>query len=156
MIDSFLLVKLIHIVSAAVIFGTGMGTAFFMLKAHLGGRTTTIRDVSRHVVTADWMFTSPAVFIQLATGLWLADRLGIGWSSWWLKTVLVLFAATGLCWIPVVVIQIRIARIAARELDAANDREYRLLMRHWTALGIPAFAMTLVLFALMVFKPVIL
>tara|TARA_R110000772_G_scaffold39089_1_gene92088 strand:- start:149 stop:364 length:216 start_codon:yes stop_codon:yes gene_type:complete len=32
--DIYLCIKLVHILSATVLFGTGMGTAFFMLKAY--------------------------------------------------------------------------------------------------------------------------
>ena len=44
MSDLYLTLKLIHILGAAVLFGTGLGIAFFMLMAH---RTATRRRSRR-------------------------------------------------------------------------------------------------------------
>lgn len=148
--SSYLVVKLVHIVSGALLFGTGLGTAFFMLAAYRSRDTRALRVTSRHVVLADWLFTLPAVIVQLATGLWLTRYLQIAWSSVWFTAVMTLFVVVGLCWLPVVVIQIRINRLAAAGRARA---EIRPLMRIWTALGIPAFTLTLALFVLMVLKP---
>lgn len=153
MLSAYLLVKLVHIVSATLLFGTGLGTAFFMYRAYRSGSTEALRVTSRHVVVADWLFTLPAVIVQLATGLWLTVYLQIAWSSIWLVTVLTLFAVVGLCWLPVVAIQIRIARLAGAGHDAASAARIAALMRIWIALGVPAFLLTLGLFGLMVLKP---
>ena len=74
---AYLWIKTIHIISATVLFGTGMGTAYYMLRAYLAGNDTAFAQTTRSVVTADWLFTTPAAIIQLVTGLWLADILGI-------------------------------------------------------------------------------
>lgn len=153
MLSSYLVVKLIHVVSATLLFGTGLGTAFFMFTAHRSGNVEAIRVTSRYVVIADWIFTLPAVIVQLASGLWLTDYLGISWSSIWFTTVMTLFVVVGLCWLPVVWIQIRIKRMVALDSSATGTRNYRNLFRAWVALGIPAFTLTLVLFALMILKP---
>jgi uncharacterized membrane protein len=153
MLSAYLVVKLIHIMSATLLFGTGLGTAFFMFTAHRSGNVEAIRVTSRYVVMADWTFTLPAVIVQLASGLWLTAYLGIPWSSVWFATVMTLFVIVGLCWLPVVWIQITIKRMTARETHASATPTYRRLFRVWVALGIPAFILTLVLFALMVLKP---
>ena len=150
MLSTYLIIKLIHIVSATVLFGTGLGIAFFMYKAYRSGNAEAVRITSRHVVLADWWFTTPAIAVQLISGIWLVDYLDLSWSSPWLIAVAALFTAVGLCWLPVVVIQIRIARATPTN---ATDPALRRLMHAWIALGIPAFAMTLALFALMVLKP---
>ena len=147
--SAYLWVKLLHILSATVLFGTGVGTAYFMLRAYLSGNQLTLLHTSKHVVAADWMFTTPAVFVQLITGLWLTSKLGIPYDSPWFRLVLGLFVFTGVCWIPVVWIQIRVRNLAA---DSAAPDEYRYLMRAWILLGIPAFASVLILFFLMVSK----
>lgn len=142
-------IKLLHILSATVLFGTGMGTAFFMLRAYLSKNRDAMAVTTRNVVLADWVFTTPAVVVQLATGLWLTWQLGISFKSAWFIAVIGLFILVGVCWIPVVWIQIRI-----REIIATNgrDADYRKLMRVWVALGIPAFTSVLILFFLMVMK----
>ncbi len=142
-------VKLLHILSATILLGTGIGIAFFMLKAHLSGNKQAIAVTAHNVVIADWLFTTPAVIIQFTTGLWLTYRLGIPFNSVWFVAVLGLFIFVGLCWVPVVRIQIRIKDLIQND---GRVEDYRRLMRVWILLGIPAFCGVLVLFFLMVSK----
>ena len=143
----YLWIKLLHVLSATVLFGTGMGTAFFMLKAYLSKNDEAMRVTTRSVVSADWIFTTPAVVIQLITGLWLTKKLGISFESWWFLTVIFLYALVGICWLPVVWIQMRIRELVHL---GANRAEYAGLMRAWVALGVPAFSAVIVIFFLMV------
>ena len=149
----YFFIKLVHIVSATLILGTGIGTAFFMLTAYRSRDVSAIKVTSRHVVLADWIFTTPAVVLQLATGLWLTSYLRIAYGSAWLISVLALFALVGACWLPVVWIQLRLSRLIDASVDGILPRQFSPLMRIWIALGIPAFVLTLLLFWLMVFKP---
>ena len=148
--DLYLSVKLVHILSATLIFGTGLGTAFFMLLAYRSDDPVVFAGTTRIVVLADWIFTAPAVVLQLATGLWLTARLGIRYDSVWFILVIGLFLLIGACWLPVVGIQIRI-RDRLRSNPSIDG--CRGLMRAWIGLGIPAFASVIALFALMVYKP---
>ena len=145
----YLWVKLVHILSATVLFGTGMGTAFFMLKAYLSQNDQAMKVTTNTVVMADWLVTTPAVILQLMTGLWLTSRLGIAYDSPWFVAVISLYLFVGLCWLPVVCIQIRIRNLIA---DGRPRDDYRKLMRAWVALGIPAFASVIGIFYLMVAK----
>jgi len=147
--NSHLWVKLLHILSATVLFGTGMGTAFFMLRAYLSRNDEAIAVTTRNVVLADWLFTTPAVVVQLATGLWLTNKLGIAFDSAWFVAVISLFVFVGACWIPVVWIQIRIRDLIAA---GAGRESYRKLMQTWVVLGALAFSSVILLFYLMVSK----
>ena len=137
----YLSIKLLLILSATLVLGTGMGTAF--LNEHAMAVTT------ESVVLADWIFTTPAIVVQFAAGLWLTQQLGISFRSTWFVAVIGLFFLVGACWIPVVWIQIRIRKLACGGADRGT---YRNLMRAWVALGIPTFASVLVIFYLMVTK----
>ena len=143
----YLWIKLLHILSATVLFGTGMGTAFFMLKAYLSANDEAMAVTTKSVVMADWIFTTPAVVVQFVTGLWLTQHLNISMDSVWFNTVLGLFVLIGACWVPVVWIQIRIRDLIAADADSNS---YRNLMRWWIALGVPAFTSVLIIFYLMV------
>ena len=145
----YLWVKLVHILSATVLFGTGMGTAFFMLKAYLSQNDEAMKVTTNSVVMADCLFTTPAVVLQLMTGLWLTSRLNIAYDSAWFIAVISLYLFVGVCWVPVVWIQIRIRNLIAD--DRPRD-DYRKLMQAWVALGIPAFAAVIGIFYLMVAK----
>ncbi len=151
MTDYFLL-KTLHILSAVVLMGTGSGIAFFMLMAVLSRSQETIRNVSRIVILADWLFTAPAVLVQLISGVWLMSLLNVSFTSPWFLTVAGLFILIGCCWLPVVWIQYQLHREACMGNGFLSAR-FKRLMRLWIALGIPAFAAMLVLFWLMVAKP---
>lgn len=146
----YLAIKLLHIISATILFGTGLGTAFFMFRAYRGGNEEAMKSTTATVVLADWLFTTPAVIVQLVTGLWLTHRLGIPYTSLWFVLVIALFCLVGTCWLPVVWIQIRVRNLIA---EGSGIDAYRPLMRVWIALGVPAFTAVLVLFGLMVYRP---
>ena len=152
--DSYLLLKFIHILCAVVVAGTGTGIAFFMLMASRSQQVEAIAITARHVVVADWIFTAPAVVIQFITGLLLMNRLGYSFSSPWFLAVISLFVFIGVCWLPVVVIQYKLRALADASLaSGVIDPAFKKLMTLWVALGVPAFFAVLVLFWLMVFKP---
>ena len=66
-------VKFIHIISATLLFGTGLGSAFYMFMAYRSGNMKVMAETNRIVVIADFIFTTPTVIIQLVTGLYLLD-----------------------------------------------------------------------------------
>ncbi len=139
-------------------FGTGAGIAFFMLAAHRTGDARVIAPVARMVVRADFLFTAPAVVAQPVTGALLAQALGVSLLEPWIVLALVLYVLIGLCWLPVVVLQMRMARLAAeaaREgapLPPAYGRAFRI----WFALGWPAFLGVLAIFWIMITRPALL
>ena len=152
--DSYLWLKLIHILSAVVVAGTGGGIAFFMFMANRSSNLEAITVTARYVVLADWIFTAPAIVIQFVSGVLLMLQLGYSFTSTWFFFVIALFVFVGICWIPVVFIQYKLRTLATLSLSTgALDPRFRVLMRYWCALGIPAFLTILVIFWLMIFKP---
>jgi uncharacterized membrane protein len=154
-VDDYTLIKTIHILSSTILFGTGLGTAFHGLMANRSGNLPATVVVNRNVVLADWFFTTPAVLVQPATGIWLALQAGFPLTSGWLLLALVLYGVVGACWLPVVWLQIRMRRMAEAALrdGTALPLRYRRYSRWWFALGWPAFAAVIVIFYLMVAKP---
>src|SRR4051812_28256674 len=98
----YLLVKWGDILSSTLLFGTGLGIAFFMWMAHLTGDARHIAKTARIVVIADTVFTAPAVVVQFASGAWLVHRLGAPFSTPWIAHAIGLFVFVGVCWLPVV------------------------------------------------------
>jgi uncharacterized membrane protein len=155
MSDLVLLVKLVHVLGAAVLFGTGAGIAFFMLMEHRTRDAGTIAATARIVVTADAVFTASAVVLQPVTGAALAWTIGYPLSTPWIAVSLALYVLVGLCWLPVVWMQIQLrdlARHAAGQGKPLPPR-YFSLFRVWFWLGWPAFLGVLAIFALMLWKP---
>lgn len=146
---------MIHIVSATVLFGTGLGTAFQMWFAHRTHNPRVIAAVARNVVWADYVFTAPAVVVQPLSGAGLIWVAGFDPATPWLVVSYLLYLVAGACWIPVVWLQTR-ARDLARAADEAGHplpEAYHRCMRIWFALAWPAFAAVLVIFWLMTIKP---
>jgi uncharacterized membrane protein len=149
------LVKTLHILSATILFGTGLGTAFFMWRADRSGEPLVIFVTARHVVWADYLFTLPAIFVQPLSGLWLIDLAGFPPGEKWLLVTYVLYSLAGTCWIPVVWLQIQMRDLAGAAVrdGTALPPLYHRCMKLWFILGWPAFAAVIAVFFLMVFKP---
>lgn len=113
---SYLLLKWLHLVGAALLLGTGLGIAFFawfgVRMARRTGDLGLLRGVLRLTVIADFAFTAPAVVLQLASGLALWALAGQPWTHRWLLLVLGLYGGIGLLWLPVVVLQMRMRDLA--------------------------------------------
>lgn len=152
--EYYLTLKLIHILAAVVVTGTGMGIAFFMFMANRSNTPQAIYVTAQHVILGDWLFTTPAVITQIITGILLMNLQGYSFNSPWFYWVLGLLAFIGICWLPVLRIQYKLRALAKASVDSNNVLpEFKSLMRTWTLLGIPAFTAILVIFWLMVFKP---
>lgn len=155
MIDGYLLLKLIHVLSAAVLFGTGAGIAFFMVRARRTRDPVVAAAVGRMVVLADFLFTATAVVVQPLSGLALIRLQGYAPTEPWLLASYALFVLVGACWLPVVWIQQRLTRLATEAATAgeplppAYDRLYRV----WFGLGWPAFAGVIAIYVLMMSRP---
>ncbi len=153
----YLILKWVHILSATLLFGTGLGSAFYKFMTDRSGNLRAIAETNRIVVRADWLFTTPSVIVQPVTGIWLALAIGYPLTSSWLVLAMVLYVIAGLCWLPVVYLQIRmrdIARIAVEE-GGALDARYAQFARIWFWLGVPAFSAIVVIYYLMIFKPTV-
>jgi uncharacterized membrane protein len=86
--------------------------------------------------------------------VWMMLERGWSFTSLWFIATVVLYAAVGACWIPVVILQYRMARMLRDAVShAALGPDYHRVFCRWVALGIPAFTLVLVLYAVMIFKP---
>jgi len=153
--DLYLALKWVHVLSAAVLFGTGLGIAFFMWLACRSGDVAGVAATARIVVVADFLFTLPAVAVQPVSGFWLVHESGYALTEAWLLLSLALYVLIGACWVPVVFMQIR-ARdlaVAARATGRSLPPAFHRIMRRWFWLGWPAFLSVLAIYLLMVFKP---
>ncbi len=148
-------IKWLHILSSVLLVGTGFGSAFYLFMANRTGCVQAQAVVSRLVVRADWWFTTPAIIIQPLSGLALAHLGGWPLDVFWLRWTYLLYVVAGLCWLPVVWLQLRMHRMArtAAETGSALPPEYWRFARHWERLGYIAFAAMMTIYWLMVAKP---
>ena len=150
----YLSLKYLHILSMVLLFGTGLGSAFYKWMADRSGNLAHIAVVNRHVVLADWIFTTPTVIFQPLSGLGMVYLLGLPLATPWVAISLGLYVFAGLCWLPVVCLQIRMRNLADAALMAQTPlpAEYWRYARVWFWLGVPAFVAMVGVVFLMVFK----
>lgn len=136
-------------------FGTGMGTAFFKLMSDLYASVETKNFINSKVVLADWIFTTPSVIIQPITGIWLLVIMKIPFTTNWVIYSFVLYAIAGLCWLPVLFMQMSMLKITKQALKESKElpKRYFSYVMIWSILGFIAFWAMLMIVYLMVFKP---
>jgi uncharacterized membrane protein len=110
---------------------------------------------ARTTVRADFLFTLPAVVLQPLTGAWLIANGGIDPKASWILISLGLYILAGLCWIPVVWLQIKMKGMLKSKVAGGifDPEKYERLRRLWFLLGWPAFLGLIAVFWLMVAKP---
>jgi uncharacterized membrane protein len=156
MMNEFFVIKWLHILSATLLFGTGLGSAFYKWSADRSGDVSAIAHTNRVVVLADWVFTTPTIIIQPITGIWLLQFFGITYSQGWVVATFALYLIAGACWLPVVWLQIRmrdLSLIAVKQRQPLSPLYYNHA-KLWFWLGVPAFTAMVMVYFLMVFKPV--
>ncbi|MBE7439986.1 MAG: DUF2269 domain-containing protein [Spirochaetales bacterium] len=148
----YLLLKLIHILSATLLFGAGMASAYALLRAHRTGERRRILVTLDQVIHADLVFTAPAGLIQFVTGWWMMHLAGFSFTGW-LVQALFLYAVALLTWLPAAFLQARMRKILKGSTEEkALPPGYLRSFRVWAFLGLPSFTAMVLLFYIMVFK----
>jgi uncharacterized membrane protein len=152
---TYLTLKSLHIFSLILLFGTGLGSAFYKFMADLHGDVHAIYTTNKHVVLADWWFTTPTVLIQPITGYYLLQELPFSLTTPWLLASIVLYLLAGACWLPVVFLQIRMRELSRQAVEQKKplSQDYFDDARTWFWLGVPAFTAMVLIVILMVLKP---
>lgn len=153
----YLFLKWVHILSATILFGTGIGIASFKWITDRSGDVRAIRISAERTVLADWIFTTPAVIVQPLSGLAMAHLAGYSIVTGWVSYSIFLYAVAGGCWLPVLWLQTRM-RALARLADEAGQPLPPLYWAYalsWFWLGVPAFVALLAVYWLMVARPVL-
>lgn len=154
--DIYFIVKTLHILSSTVLFGTGLGIAFFMFRSYFSDNVQEKFYAARTTVLADYCFTFPAAVFQPISGFWLVWKSGYDWTSLWLMLTYDIYVLAALCWLPVVWIQIQLKQMLLHSITTAQPLppRYSRLFKLWFCLGWPAFIGLVTVFFLMVLKPI--
>ncbi|MED5618942.1 DUF2269 family protein [Ideonella sp. BN130291] len=151
----YLIAKWLHILSSTLLFGTGLGSAYYMFFASRTRDPAVVAAVVRYVVLADWLFTTTTIVFQPLSGLYMAHLAQMPLTSRWIAWSFGLYLLAGACWLPVVWLQLRMRDMAQAAANAGQPLPplYDRYLRIWVALGIPAFVALVIVFYLMVAKP---
>ena len=137
-----------------MLFGTGLGIAFFFWSARRTDDASRL-FAARTTVRADVLFTLPAVILQPLSGAWLVHSAGIDPRTTWLLISYGLYILAGLCWLPVVWLQVQMKDMLEAKAAGGSFDEgaFQRLRKMWFLLGWPAFLGLVFVFWLMVTKP---
>ncbi|HEX6363574.1 MAG TPA: DUF2269 domain-containing protein [Albitalea sp.] len=153
---AYLVAKWLHILSSTLLFGTGIGSAFYLLVTTLTRDVRAVASVARTVVWADALFTATTAVFQPLSGWYMLRLAGIPLGTRWVAWSIALYALAIACWVPVLSIQVRLRdhAVAAAARGVPLPAAYWRLFRWWVALGVPAFVAFVAIFWLMTAKPV--
>lgn len=152
----YLWVKLIHILSSTILFGTGLGTACVMLFGYKTGDTKIISAVLNYVVLADWIFTVSSGILQPLTGFWMVYSANYSLTSLWIAGSIIGYGIAALCWFCVAYLQVKMRDLAMHALTQKEPlgAQFYRYFKYWFCLGWPAFISLIIVFYLMTNKPV--
>ena len=150
----YLCLKYVHVIAAIFLFGFGMGSYLYLIAASRTANPQVIAHVARMVVRFDTWITTPAGFIQIATGYLLMKVSGLPMSTEWILTSLIIFLCVGSLWLPVLVLQKRLHGMALSAVESGEtlDAAYRLVYQKWFWMGVAGFAGMFVIVMMMVTK----
>jgi uncharacterized membrane protein len=154
---TYLLLKSLHILGAVLLLGNIIVTAWWKGMANRTGDAAIIAFAQRQVTLTDWLFTLTGAVLIVASGDWIAYGLiGDSWQILWLTWGRLLFIASGLIWLVVLVpVQVKQARLArAFAASGSIPPEYWRLNRRWYVFGTVAVLLPLANLYWMVFKPI--
>lgn len=153
--DSYLLLKSVHLVGVVIFVGNIIVTGWWKLMADRTRDPKIIAFAQRQVTTTDWVFTFGGVTLVAIGGYGNAALHGIPLTVTWLAWGNALFLLSGVIWIAILVpVQIRLARIARTFADAGSiPGYYWRLETLWGISGVIATVLPVAIIAIMVFKP---
>ncbi len=153
---SYELLKAIHIFGAILLLGNITVTAWWKGMANRTGSPRVIAFAQRQVTLTDFLFTLPGAVLIVASGDFIGYVLMTdSWNIRWLTWGRLLFIASGLIWLFVLIpLQIKQARLARAFAHATEIPEvYWRLNRYWYVFGTVAVLLPLANLYWMVFKP---
>lgn len=155
MLDTIYIIKFVHMIAIAVMFGTWLTIALFMIFARRSRNTSVTAVTALFVVRAEWMLMLPAVALTPLAGYPLAVAIGANLDEYWIELSGAIYAAVVIVWLVGLVLERRIRKITQ---DAAVNGKplpdsYRRLFRIWCAFTAAGLAGMIAITALMIRQP---
>jgi uncharacterized membrane protein len=152
--DSYLLVKSLHLIGVVIFVGNILVTAWWKVMADRTRDPKIVAFAQRQVSLTDWVFTLGGVVLVAMGGIGNAYLHDIPMTTPWIALGSALFAASGLIWIAILIpLQVKLARMAREFASApAIPERYWRLERWWGVFGSLAMLLPLANIVVMVFK----
>lgn len=146
-------IRLIHVLSSALMFGVGVGAFWFVTTAATAREPAALAVVTRNAVGAELAIGVPVAIVQPLTGWLLMRQLGYSFNSAWFWSVVAVYMVTGIAWVYLVKSEFRLRALAAPMTAMDCVPELAAALGRVRQLAITTLAGVLVLFWLMVFRP---
>jgi uncharacterized membrane protein len=155
MLDVIFAIKFVHMIAVAVMFGTWIAIALFMLFAYRSGNTSVAALTALFVVRAEFMLMAPAVALQPLAGFPLAVAIGARLDEYWIEVSVAVYVAVVAAWLANLIIELRIRKLTQKAALASVPLPdtYRRLFRLWSAITVAGLAGMVAIMALMIWQP---
>jgi uncharacterized membrane protein len=156
MFDLIFSIKFVHVLAAAVMLGTWLCLAIFMVLAHRSRNTSVVAVTAQFVVRIELMVVATTIVLQPISGFPLAWVIGLEpLGEFWIQLSLLLYPAIVVAWLVALRLEMRIrnlTREAALNARPLSDA-YRRLFRAWCLFAGPILIGMVAVFALMIWQP---
>ncbi|WP_044871071.1 DUF2269 domain-containing protein [Pseudomonas sp. LFM046] len=149
----YFLLKTVHGLLAAVLFGTALGGLFFASRAARSGDAGQIAATYASLVRLELWFIGSSAILLPVSGLALAKVGGWPLGQLWLIWSFGLYLAAALCWLPLLWLQVRIRNEARRALREGRIVALAGQMAWRFRLAVLALLLLVAVYGLMVVKP---
>jgi uncharacterized membrane protein len=155
MLDTIFIIKLVHMIAMAVMFGTWLSTALFMLFAYRSRNTSVVALTTVFVVKAEFMLMAPAVALQPLAGFPLAVAIGAPITEYWIVVSVAIYCAVVAAWLAILFIELRMRKVTQQAALASQPLPdvYWRLFRLWSAITAAGLAGMIVIMVLMIWQP---
>src|SRR5580698_4785896 len=100
MIDIILIIKFVHVLAAAVMYGAWLGVACFMVLAYRSANPSVVALVAQFAVRIELFVVAVALALQPLSGFPLAFAIGLTpLNEFWIDVSLVLYVAVVVAWL---------------------------------------------------------
>jgi uncharacterized membrane protein len=155
MLDVIFIIKFVHMIAMAVMFGTWLCIAAFMLFAYRSRNAPVVAVTVLFAVRAELMLMVPAIALQPLAGFPLAVAIGQRFDEYWLEVSVVLYVAVVAAWLVNFMIELRMRKVtqeAAMNMMPLPDSYGRMFLV-WSALAVAGLAGMIAIMALMIWQP---
>lgn len=152
---SYLAYKFLHLLGTIMLVGNVTVTSVWKVFADRSRSPLVIRYAQRLVTYTDWSLTGGGILLIVIGGYGMVWSAGMALTAPWLLWGQMLFVASGLIWLFILVpIQIRQARITEKLSDSSPIPDiYWQLGRRWLVWGIAATVPLIAAVYVMIAKP---
>jgi len=155
MLNAIFAIKFVHMIAMAVMFGTWLTVALFMLFAYRSRNTPVAAVTAMFAVRAEFMLMIPAIVLQPLAGFPLAVAIGDRMDEFWFEVSVAMYAAVIVAWLANFIIELRIRKVTQEAAVNAKPLpdSYRRMFRLWSVFTLAGLAGMVAIMALMIWQP---